>query len=117
MYVCMALAGAGMGLAFSAMTNLIVDAVPSTHTGVATGMNANIRTVGGAIGSQVVTSVIVAGVATGALPHERGYELSFLVLATSMILAGVAAMFVPSIHRRVEVAAAAQAAAPVAERV
>ena len=116
-YVCMALAGAGMGLAFSAMTNLIVDAVPSTHTGVATGMNANIRTVGGAIGSQVVTSVIVAGVAAGALPQERGYVLSFLVLASGMILAGVAAMFVPSIHRRAEVSAAAEAGARVPERV
>ena len=99
------------------MTNLIVDAVPSTHTGVATGMNANIRTVGGAIGSQVVTSVIVAGVAAGALPHERGYVLSFLVLATGMILAGVAAMFVPSGHRRIAMSAAAETAAPVAERV
>ncbi len=114
-YVCMAFAGAGMGLAFSAMTNLIVDAVPSTHTGVATGMNANIRTVGGAIGSQVVTSVIVAGVAAGALPHERGYVVSFLVLAVGMIGAGVAAMFVPSAHRRLAVRAAAEAAGPVAE--
>jgi MFS family permease len=115
-YVAMALAGAGMGLAFSAMTNLIVDAVPSTHTGVATGMNANIRTVGGAIGSQVVTSVIVAGVAAGTLPHERGYVLSFLVLAGGMIAAAVAAMFVPSIHQRVGVAAP-EPAPPVAERV
>jgi MFS family permease len=115
-YVCMAFAGVGMGLAFSAMTNLIVDAVPSTHTGVATGMNANIRTVGGAIGSQVVTSVIVAGVATGALPHERGYVLSFLVLATGVILAGVAAMFVPSVHRRMGVHAPAETREPVAER-
>src|SRR5689334_8002451 len=116
-YVCMAFAGAGMGLAFSAMTNLIVDAVPSTHTGVATGMNANIRTVGGAIGSQVVTSVIVAGVAAGTLPHERGYVISFLVLAAGMIAAAVAALFVPSIHQRVGVAAAPEPAPPVAERV
>jgi EmrB/QacA subfamily drug resistance transporter len=116
-YVAMALAGAGMGLAFSAMTNLIVDAVPSTHTGVATGMNANIRTVGGAIGSQVVTSVIVAGVAAGTLPHERGYVLSFVALAVGMIAAAVAAMFVPSIHRRAGVAAAPEPAPPLAERV
>src|SRR6266700_4905884 len=61
-YVATAIAGVGMGLAFSAMTNLIVEAVPSTQTGVATGMNANIRTVGGAIGSQVVVTVITSGV-------------------------------------------------------
>ena len=64
----------------------------------------------------MVTSVITAGVATGALPHERGYVLSFLVLATGMILAGVAAMFVPSVHRRVGVHAAAETREPVAER-
>jgi MFS family permease len=105
-----------MGLAFSAMTNLIVDAVPSTHTGVATGMNANIRTVGGAIGSQVVTSVITAGVAVGALPHEHGYVLSFLVLAAGMIAAAVAALLLPNAHRRVPVAAA-ETAEPLAERI
>ncbi len=115
-YVTMALAGLGMGLAFSAMTNLIVDAVPSTHTGVATGMNANIRTVGGAIGSQVVTSVITAGVAVGVLPHEHGYVLSFLVLAAGMIAAALAALLVPNVHRRVGVPAA-ETAEPLAERV
>jgi MFS family permease len=115
-YVTMALAGLGMGLAFSAMTNLIVDAVPATHTGVATGMNANIRTVGGAIGSQVVTSVIVAGVAVGALPHERGYELSFLVLAAAMFAAAAAAVLVPNVHRR-GAAAATGTAEPLAERI
>jgi MFS family permease len=115
-YVTMALAGLGMGLAFSAMTNLIVDAVPSTHTGVATGMNANIRTVGGAIGSQVVTSVITAGVAAGALPREHGYVLSFLVLAAGMLAAAVAALLVPNVHRRVGVPAA-ETAEPLAERI
>ncbi len=115
-YVTMALAGLGMGLAFSAMTNLIVDAVPSTHTGVATGMNANIRTVGGAIGSQVVTSVITAGVAAGALPHEHGYVLSFLVLSAGMIAAAVAALLVPNVHSRVGVPAA-ETAEPLAERI
>ena len=42
-YVTMALAGLGMGLAFSAMTNLIVDAVPSTHTGVLFAVPATVR--------------------------------------------------------------------------
>ena len=42
--------GLAFGLAFAAMSNLVVDAVPQTQTGVASGMNANIRTVGGALG-------------------------------------------------------------------
>jgi MFS family permease len=103
-YVATGLAGVGMGLAFSAMTNLIVEAVPSTQTGVATGMNANIRTVGGAIGSQVVVSVITSGVAAGVLPHERGYVLSFLIMAVGMVAAGMAALLVPGAVKRARVA-------------
>ncbi len=112
-YVALALAGLGMGLAFSAMTNLIVEAVPRTQTGVATGMNANIRTVGGAIGSQVVISVITTGVAAGTLPHERGYVLSFLVMAGGLAAAGVVALLVPAPGRGLPVETAAE---PLAER-
>jgi MFS family permease len=117
-YVALALAGLGMGLAFSAMTNLIVQAVPATQTGVATGMNANIRTVGGAIGSQVVVSVITSGVVVGALPHESGYVLSFLVMSAGLTAAGLAAVIVPSAGRRAGLAPVqADVAEALAERV
>jgi hypothetical protein len=43
-------AGLGLGLAYSAMTSVIVAAVAPEQTGAATGMNTNIRNVGGAIG-------------------------------------------------------------------
>lgn len=95
-YVAMALVGLGIGFAFSAMSNLVVEAVPAGQTGVATGMNANVRTIGGAIGSQVVASIIAAGIVAQALPKESGYELSFIVLGVALALAGVAAVFVPS---------------------
>ncbi len=103
-YVATALAGVGMGLAFSAMTNLIVEAVPSSQTGVATGMNANIRTVGGAIGSQVVVGVITAGLVAGELPAERGYVISFIIMAVAMVAAGLAALLVPGALKRASVA-------------
>jgi EmrB/QacA subfamily drug resistance transporter len=110
-YVALGLAGLGMGLAFSAMTNLIVEAVPRTQTGVATGMNANIRTVGGAIGSQVVISVITSSVVAGTLPHERGYVLSFIVMAAGLVAAGLVALLVPTARRRRAVEPAAEALA------
>lgn len=94
--LAMGLVGFGIGFAFSAMSNLVVEAVPPSQTGVATGMNANVRTIGGAIGSQVVASIIAATVVGSALPTEHGYELSFIVLAAGLALAGVAAAFVPS---------------------
>jgi MFS family permease len=95
-YLAMGLVGLGIGFAFSAMSNLVVEAVPPGQTGVATGMNANVRTIGGAIGSQIVASIIAAGVVAGAVPKEHGYELSFIVLGAALALAGVAAAFVPS---------------------
>ena len=93
-----------MGLAFSAMSNLIVEAVPSSQTGVATGMNANIRTIGGAIGSQVVVGVITAGLVAGELPAERGYVISFIIMAVAMVAAGLAALLVPGALKRASVA-------------
>jgi EmrB/QacA subfamily drug resistance transporter len=99
-YVAMALVGLGIGFAFSAMSNLVVEAVPPGQTGVATGMNANVRTIGGAIGSQIVASLIAATIVGNALPKESGYEASFIVLGVGLAFAGVAAAFVPSRARR-----------------
>jgi EmrB/QacA subfamily drug resistance transporter len=95
-YVGLALVGLGIGFAFSAMSNLVVEAVPASQTGVATGMNANVRTIGGAIGSQIVASVIAGTIVAGARPTEHGYELSFIVLAIALVGAGIAASLVPS---------------------
>ena len=99
-YVAMALVGFGIGFAFSAMSNLVVEAVPPSQTGVATGMNANVRTIGGAIGSQIVASLIAATIVGNALPKESGYEVAFIVLGVGLALAGVAAGFVPSRAKR-----------------
>ena len=50
----------GIGLAFAAMPNLIVEAVPPEQTGEATGFNALVRSVGSSLGSQVTSSVLAA---------------------------------------------------------
>lgn len=39
--------GIGLGLAYAALTSVIVQSVPPSQTGTAIGMNANIRTIGG----------------------------------------------------------------------
>ena len=96
--------GSGIGLAFSAMSNLVMQAVPSSQTGVATGMNANIRTIGGSIGGQIAASIIASGVGANQLPHEGGYRISFAFLGLAMVAAGFAAIAVPvrrGAHRRV----------------
>ena len=70
--------GLGIGLAFASMANLIVASVPASQTGVATGMNANIRTIGGAIGAAVVSGVITANPQANGLPREAGFTTGFL---------------------------------------
>ena len=94
-----ALGGAGFGLAFAAMSNLVVDAVPRSQTGVASGMNANIRTVGGAIGGAVLGSVVTAGARADGLPVEAGYVHGFAVLAGCSLLAATVALLVPAPDR------------------
>ncbi|TDC98865.1 MFS transporter [Nonomuraea deserti] len=91
--------GAGLGLAMSSMTNVIVTSVPADRTGVAGGMNANIRTIGGAIGVAVVGSIITATPQPSGLPHESGYTSGFLVLAGVSLAAVAAALIVPSSRR------------------
>ena len=42
----------------SALSAHVVGAVPRAHTAAATGMNANIRTIGGAIGAAIIATVL-----------------------------------------------------------
>jgi MFS family permease len=87
--------GLGIGLAFASMANLIVGSVPADRTGAATGMNANIRTIGGSIGA-AVTSVLVTGrLQPSGLPYESGYTAGFSLLAVLCLAAAPAALLVP----------------------
>lgn len=92
-----ALTGLGVGLAFACLATLIVAAVPPEQTGVASGMNANIRTIGGSIGSAVMASIVTAHLFADGLPHESGYTAGFLVLAATMVLAAAAGLTIPTV--------------------
>ena len=89
------LMGLGVGAAFSALSNLVVESVPDHQTGVASGMNANIRTIGGSIGSQVCGTLIAVGVVGTALPKESGYVAAFIFLTVVSLVAALAAAFIP----------------------
>jgi EmrB/QacA subfamily drug resistance transporter len=91
--------GAGFGLAFAAMSNLIVAAVPPEQTGVASGMNANIRTIGGAIGAAVMASVVTAHAGPSGLPQESGYTNGFLLLTGALVFSALAALLIPAVRR------------------
>jgi MFS family permease len=88
--------GAGIGFAFAAMANLIVEAVDPTETGVATGMNTIMRTVGGSLGGQISATIVSAHVIAGShIAKETGYTQAFLLSALVMVLAFGATLLVP----------------------
>ncbi|MET3804863.1 putative MFS family arabinose efflux permease [Nakamurella sp. UYEF19] len=101
--------GLAFGLAFAALSNLIVDAVPQSQTGVASGMNANIRTVGGALGSAVFAGVVTLHARPDGLPVEAGYTNGFTILVVTSALAALVAVFVPVIKAGIHVVAGEQA--------
>ena len=98
-YLVSTIMGAGFGVAFSCMANLIVAAVPPEQTGVASGMNANIRTIGGSVGSALMASVVTAHLGPSGLPQEAGYVNGFLLLTATLGLAALAAILIPAVRR------------------
>jgi EmrB/QacA subfamily drug resistance transporter len=100
-YVANAIMGVGVGLVFACLSNLIVAAVPPEQTGVATGMNANIRTIGGSIGAAVMASIVTATLLPNGLPKESGYTNGFIVLTGAFIVAAVVALLIPRVPRAV----------------
>ena len=94
-YVASTLLGIGIGLAFASMSNLIVEAVSSHQTGIATGMNTIMRTVGGALGSTIAASVIAGSLASNGLPRESGFEIAFALSAIALVVGVLAALLVP----------------------
>jgi EmrB/QacA subfamily drug resistance transporter len=98
MLISAALLGIGIGLAFSALGNLIVQAVPPEQTGVATGMNTVMRTLGGALGGQIVATLI-AGNVFHKLPTVTGFTDSFTLEAGFLVIAVFAGLFVPGPQR------------------
>jgi EmrB/QacA subfamily drug resistance transporter len=107
-YLATALMGVGFGLAFSAMSALIVAAVPTTQTGVASGMNANIRTIGGSIGAAVMASIVTSQLLPSGLPAQAGYTTGFAVMACGLLLAALAATLMPAAPSRRQLAGEAE---------
>jgi EmrB/QacA subfamily drug resistance transporter len=89
------LLGVGIGLAFAALGNLIVQAVPPHQTGVASGMNTVLRTLGGALGGQIAATLVVASTVHG-LPALSGFTRTFAMEALFLACCVVAGLLVPA---------------------
>jgi EmrB/QacA subfamily drug resistance transporter len=99
LFVSGMLTGVGIGLAFAAMSNAIVESVPQTETAAAMSVNTVVRTVGGSIGTAVVASVLAAHSAGQGAPAETGFTAGFWVCTVVAVLALAAALGLPSIRR------------------
>jgi predicted glycosyltransferase len=87
--------GMGVGFAFAASANLIVQAVRPDQTGVASGMNTIVRTIGGAIGAELAATILAANTLASGWPAKHGYTVTFVMCGTAMGLGVLAALAVP----------------------
>jgi EmrB/QacA subfamily drug resistance transporter len=94
MLISSGLLGIGIGFAFSALGNLIVQAVPPEQTGVASGMNTVMRTLGGALGGQIVATLLADNIVAGQ-PTESAFTSGFALEAAFLVVAVGAAMIIP----------------------
>ncbi|HJW67600.1 MAG TPA: MFS transporter [Gaiellaceae bacterium] len=103
-------------LAFAAMPNLIIEAVPPHQTGEATGFNALVRSVGSSLGSQVSATVLAGSVVAG-IPTDAGFTHAFAISAVVAACAGAVAVVIPRapIPARAPALGEVGAASPLAE--
>jgi EmrB/QacA subfamily drug resistance transporter len=93
--------GFGLNLAYTAMSTLIVAAAPAEQVGEASGMNTMLRTVGGALGSQIVGALIAGGVTATGFATEDVFTASFVVLMVLLVIgSAIAVLLVPSDRAR-----------------
>ena len=105
--IAAALLGVGIGLAFAALGNLIVHAVPSSQTGVASGMNTVMRTLGGALGGQL-SATFIAGHTAHGLPTVTGFTETFVMATGFLVVCLVAGLLIPQLRIATEEVAAAE---------
>ncbi len=94
MLISTALLGLGVGLAFAALGNLIVEAVAPHQTGAAGGMNTVMRTIGGALGGQLSATFITDHV-HGGYPTVTGFTDTFAMATGFLAVCTLGAMLIP----------------------
>lgn len=95
LYVWTSLQGIGSGLVVSSLAGVVLASVPPQQSGVASGMNANIRMIGGSLGSAMMAAVLAAHIGDNGFTSELGYRAGFLVLSVGMLVGAGVAMLMP----------------------
>jgi EmrB/QacA subfamily drug resistance transporter len=101
-YAWMVFMGVGLAFCFASLGTLVIEYSSPEETGVASGMNTIMRTIGAALGSQVAAAIISAHTLPGTeIPTESGFTTAFSLSAVGAMVA-----FLPTFlltRRRVEV--------------
>ena len=87
-YAWMVFMGIGLAFSFASLGTLVIEYSPQGETGIATGMNTIMRTIGAALGSQVAAAIITGHTLAGTdVPLEEGFTLAFAISATGALVA------------------------------
>ena len=87
-YAWMVFMGIGLAFSFASLGTLVIQYSRPGETGVASGMNTIMRTIGAALGSQVAAAIISANTVPGTeIPIERGFTVAFAISAAGALVA------------------------------
>ncbi|TWH44402.1 putative MFS family arabinose efflux permease [Rhodococcus rhodochrous J38] len=93
--------GVGIGLAYSSLPALIVDAAPAAQTASANGLNTLMRSLGSSVAGALV-GMVLANTAQSingvTVPTLHGFRMSFLIAASAMAIGLLMALFLPRIR-------------------
>lgn len=83
------LANGAVSMGYAALPALIVAEVSTDQTGIANGVNSIARSIGSALGSASVITLLSSKLPSGGIPHESAYTVVFLLGASSMIFSAL----------------------------
>jgi EmrB/QacA subfamily drug resistance transporter len=87
-YAWMVFMGVGLAFSFASLGSLVIENSAPGETGVASGMNTIMRTIGAALGSQVAAAIISAHTIPGTeIPLEEGFTIAFTISAAGALIA------------------------------
>jgi EmrB/QacA subfamily drug resistance transporter len=92
-YLWICLMGTGLAFTLAMVGTLVIDYSRPGETGVASGMNTIMRTIGAALGAQVAAAIITANTVPGTgIPVESAFTTTFTIAAAAAALA-----FIPTL--------------------
>ncbi|MBB4916220.1 MFS transporter [Streptosporangium saharense] len=96
------LQGLGFGIAYAALGTLAVQHVPMDQSGIASGVNSLVRSIGGSA-SGAVTAALLTSITIGnsAVPARGAYVLSFTIVAVSAVASALVALAAVAMARGV----------------